>query len=237
MRITALILWLCLFALQGHPQDRLLSGRVYDLNTRIPVPGILVSNPAKGRQATADSTGSFRLSAGIGDLLIFSGSGYLTDTLLVIDHADREVFMRPPNYLLKEVAISSAAPDLGAYRDPDFHGQPVVYQRDEDGNPVGGLIFRISYWNKDSKRERRSKKRLARAELDTEIYELFSPDNIGKYIPLKGANLQQFIDLYRPPAELYRSGRFDLVLYLNDKYREYLTLPEEKRRLPPLKGF
>ncbi|HEY0895643.1 MAG TPA: carboxypeptidase-like regulatory domain-containing protein [Sphingobacteriaceae bacterium] len=235
MRISAIILWLCFSALSAHPQDRLLSGRVYDLTTRSPLPGMLVSNAATGRQTATDSTGAFRFPAGIGDLLVFSGAGYQTDTILVINHADREVLMRPNNYLLKEVAISSATPNLGEYRHPDFHGQTVAYQRDEDGNPVGGLIFRISYWNKDSRKERRSKKRLAQARLESEIYELFSPLNIGKYIPLKGQALQNFIDLYRPPVNLYRSGGFELVLYLNDKYREYLALPEAQRRLPPLK--
>ncbi len=239
MRISAkilfLILLLCLSSLASHPQDRLLSGRVYELSTRDPVPGILVSNPAKDLKTTTDSTGFFRLPGTIGNLLVFSGSGYLTDTMLVIDHAPREVLMRGVNHLLNEVAVSSAAPNLGAFRDPDYHGQTVAYQHDDDGNPVGGLIFRISYWNKDSRKERRSIRRLEKARLESGIYELFSPLNIGKYIPLKDQALQNFINLYRPPVSLYRSAGFNLVLYLNDKYREYLALPEEERRLPPLK--
>jgi hypothetical protein len=237
MRIAVIVVLLSLALLEAHSQNRTSAGRVYELHTRIPLPEIVIRNTSNGHSARTDSTGYFRNEAGINDLLVFSGFSYQNDSILVIDHAEREVFLRPTVHQLNEVTVSSAAPRLGELRHPEFHGQTVVYQRDDNGFFKGGLAFRISYWNKDTKKERRAHKRLKQAELQSEIYTLFSPIEMAKYIPLKGQDLQNFIDLYRPSVDMYRSGEFNLLLYLNEKYREYLALPEDKRRLPPLKGF
>lgn len=236
MRFITVIIGWCLVCLKLNAQDRPATGRVYELDTRRPLAGITVNNPGLGRVTTTDSTGFFRLPARNGNLLIFSGPGFRTDTILVIDHSEREVFMRPLEHLLKEVLINSAPISLGEFRDPEYHGQTVVYQRDKDDNPVGGLVFRISYWNKDSRKERRAMKRLAQAETAFQIDALFTPEHIGRYVPLKGEELQNFIGLYRPSVAVYRSASFNLLVYLNEKYKEFLVLPEEKRRLPPLVG-
>ena len=213
-----------------------ISGRVFELNTRIHLPQINILNTTTGKTSQTDSTGAFRIPGRNGDLLVFSGFAYQTDSILIIDKTFREIFLQPKQHALREVKINSAPVNIGEYRHPEFHGQTVVYQRDDDGNYKGGVAIRLSYWKKDSKRERRSHKRLKQAETETEIYNLFSPLNVGNYIPLKGRELQNFIDLYQPSVDLFRSGRFDFLYYLNEKYKEYLSLSEDKRKLPALKN-
>lgn len=236
MRFLLVVFFLVGFILPGRGQES-LQGRVYEINTRIALPEISIRNQSNQTTVKTDSAGRFRILAKPGDLLLLTGFSYQPDTILVIDYRYREVFLTPKAHLLKEVKVNSAPVNLGELRDPEFHGQKVVYQRDEDGNYKGGIAIRLSYWNKDSKKERRSQKRLKEAELKSEIYARFNPANVGKIVPLKGQALQDFIDLYRPLVEQYRSPEFDFVLYLNEKYRDYLALPEDQRKLPDLKSL
>ena len=124
--------------------------------------------------------------------------------------------------------------NLGSLRDPEYHGQSVVYQVDENGSKKGGIIIRLWYWNKDSKKERRAQRRLKDEEILKKIDRLFSPVNIARYVPLKGAVLDDFIALYRPAVKEYKSPAFNLVLYLSGCYKKFKALPPEKRKLPPL---
>jgi hypothetical protein len=156
---------------------------------------------------------------------------------------DREVFMQPQTTMLNQVNItdtsgrtSQAAKNM-KFVDPDFHGQTAVYQRDDKGDLKGGVALRLHYFTKDDN----DKKKAANLEKDRAVREqisnVFSADNISKYVPLRGEDLDDFILLFIPEVKTYSRHDFNLLTYLNECYKTWLTLtPEQKRAAQLIKN-
>jgi len=71
------------------------------------------------------------------------------------------------------------------------------------------------------------------ATLD-QIAQVFSPENIAKYVPLKDTDLTNFILLYIPSVKTYTSSDFNLSAYLNASYKKFLELTPEQRNAAQL---
>ena len=57
----------------------------------------------------------------------------------------------------------------------------------------------------------------------------FSPDNLKDYIPLKGQEMTNFIIMYTPTIQTYTDPAFNLVIYIDSNYKEFLKIPKEQR--------
>lgn len=210
-----------------------LSGKVYELGTRVILPGVKVQNTNTRDNTLTNAAGVFSIKAKAGDILIFESFAYKPDTVLVTNTRYLEVYLQPQNTSLKEVTIQNQSTKLGKLRDTTLHNQPVTYLRDASGAPIGGIAIRFSY-GKNSQ-EKRNEKLGYDTVATREIDKAFSPANVSRYVPLKGVQLKQFIALYRPTIKQYKAPNFNMTLYLNDCYKKYKALPPEKRRLAPLK--
>jgi hypothetical protein len=217
----------CVISVSGQA---LLKGRVYENKTRITLDGVWVENLTTKQGVTTDADGKFKLKARIDDILVFKKFSYISDTVLVTDLHEMEVFMVPQVILLNNVDVYTAeAPHMNTYYDPQFHGQTMVYQRDADLNYKGGMIFRLWYWKKDTKKREQREQLIKEQKMQTEIARIFKPKVIGKYVPLKNDELNDFISLYTPAPNIYFGKDFNLAGYLNNCYKAYLQLPSEKR--------
>ena len=225
---------LLLLCLEVNAQD-VLDGRVYELGTTMPLTDVRVSNVNSGKSTITNSEGRFKLPAKKGDVIALYLYSYQPDTVFLIELKARDFFLQPISHELNAVTVEGVKTQLGSLVDKT--PQNVTYQRNPDGSPKGGLVFRLSYWNKDSKKERRALRKLKDFELQEEIDRVFSLAFISQYTPLRGVELNDFRSLYRPSVQLYKSPGFDLLLYLNDVYKEFKTLPPEKRKLPLLVPF
>jgi|GEM_PF-1005874 len=212
-------------------------GKVFELETSIPLEKVKVDNINSGKSTFSDSAGRFKIEAKASDVIAFTLYSYLPDTAFLINLNFKEFYLQPKSHQLSEVAITGVKINAGSMVDTEFHGQTVRYQYNEDGSRKGGLVFRLWYWNKDSKKERRSQRRLKDLEIMEEIDRIFNPLFIAEHTPLKGSELLDFRDLYRPPIKLYKSAGFNIFLYLNDSYKEFKSLDPKKRKLPPLEPF
>ncbi|WP_448699670.1 carboxypeptidase-like regulatory domain-containing protein [Mucilaginibacter sp. AW1-3] len=211
-----------------------VSGKVYELGTRVVLPGVKVQNTSTKDNTQTNAAGIFSIKAKAGDILIFESFAYKSDTVLVTSTRYLEIFMQPQNTNLKEVTVKDQSTKLGKLRDTAFHNQTVRYQRDENGNYKGGVSINFGY-GKSSKEKRNEK--LSYDTLATKaIDKAFSPANVSKYVPLKGVDLKQFIALYRPTIKQYKAPNFDMTLYMNDCYKKYKALPPDKRKLASLKA-
>lgn len=216
-----------------------LTGRVFEYHTRIPIGGAKIENLNTHVVVTSDTGGRFTIPAAKRDLIAFSALSYKTDSVSVTSLNYKEIFLESTNKELKEVNINSnnVAVNKGAAFVPPYvppsplGGQTLLYQTDNAGNAVGGLKVMVP-GSKDKANEAR--KEQARLEADdktqVEIKKRFSVDNLKNYVPLEGQELQNFIILYTPSVKLYRSRNFDFPLYVNEKYKEFVKLPEEKRK-------
>jgi hypothetical protein len=211
-----------------------LTGKVYELNTHITLPSIKVQNTRTKDNTLTNANGIFTIQAKAGDILILDGFSYQPDTVVVVNARYLEICLTPQNTTLKEVKIENTSTKLGNLKDPSLQNQTLDYQRDASGAPIGGIAIRFGY-GKNGK-EKRDEQFVYDQQATEEINKVFSPDNIGKYVPLKDLELKQFIGLYRPTIKQYKAPNFDLTLYLNDCYKKFILLTPDQRKLPVLKA-
>lgn len=211
------------------------SGRVLENKTRIVLNGVIVENLRNKLKARTGTDGRFSIAANVGDLLVLRSFSYQPDTLLITDMHDREVFMQPLNTMLNQVNItdtnghtSSAAKNM-KYIDPEFHGQAFVPQRDINGDFKGGVALRLHYFTKDDNDKRKAASLEKDRAVREQISSVFTAENIGKYVPLKGQDMDNFILLFIPEVKTYTNHEFNLLTYLNECYKTWLTLsPDQK---------
>jgi hypothetical protein len=223
-----LLFLFCITASCVFGQD-VLKGKVYEIKTNIAIAGVQVSDITNKEVTTTDDKGHFSINAKKGDLVIFNGFTYEPDTLLVTS-LSQDVYLTPRQNMLKEVKVTrDSTTKFNNYHDPMYHGQPVVYQRDADFRPVGGIAIRFNDSYSSEKKHARLEKEVQDQQTQEEINKVFSADNLAKYVPLKGDDLKGFIALYMPTPEVYKDPAFNLLVYLNDSYKKFQALPEDKR--------
>jgi hypothetical protein len=223
----------CAFTL--HAQT-VFNGRVFENKTRITLHGVIVENLGNKLKAITGDDGRFSIAAKVGDLLVLKSFGYQPDTLLLTDMHDKEIFMEPQRTELNQVTItdsstnSTQAAKNMQYYDPQFHGQTIVYHRDDKEQFDGGIIIRMHYFKGDENKKNKAEQKEHQRILSEEISEIFTADNISHYLPLKGADLDNFLLLYTPDIKVYNSKDFNLLAYLNTSYKTFLTLTPDQRK-------
>ena len=214
-----------------------LSGRVLESKTRIALKGVRVRNLVNRFVAATDEKGNFSISAKQGDILIFTLVAFKTDTLLLTDLHDREIFMLPDVNMLKQVTITDSSGRTGNARknmvlpyDPEFHGQVLSYHRNSKEEYDGGLTLRMHYFTKDDRDKRKAALKEEDRKIAEQIEYIFTTENIGRFIPLKGIDMNNFLMLYTPDVERYKDKQFNLPTYLNACYKEWQTLSDTDKK-------
>lgn len=236
-----LIVCFCFLGILTASGQSVFSGRVLEYKTRIALASVRIQNLTNGLKTISLKDGQFGIAAKPGDLVIFTSFAYQPDTVLITDMHAREIFMTPKTNMLNQVNITDTSgravegPNLVPY-DPMFHGQAVVYQRDADFRPVGGIAVRLHYWTKDERQKRKAAQSVKDREISERISAIFTPASISNYVPLKGADMDDFLLLYTPEVKEYTDKKFELVPYLNACYQNWQTLTPEQRKAGEIFG-
>ena len=97
-------------------------------------------------------------------------------------------------------------------------------------NSIIQLNFAQKFLKKYSDK-RKKEAQLGKNEGTTqEIAKVFSPDNLKNYIPIAGQEMDNFIILYTPNINTYTASDFNLTVYIDKCYQEFLKIPKEKRQ-------
>ncbi|MXV50504.1 hypothetical protein GS399_05920 [Pedobacter sp. HMF7647] len=218
-----------------------IKGSIRDLLTDKPIPDVTVINQKNFELTKSDSVGNFSITAKNGDLLVLKSFVYQTDTLLITSQKPITIYLVSKQNMLKEVTVKGVKTNLGDMIDREFHGQTITNQIDKKYYPasgnkqdIGGVVVHVGYGENKAAAKRRKIER--EFSLYSEIDSVFSEKNVGNYVPLREADLRDFIDLYKPSIKTYTQSGFNLAVYLNDSYKEFMALPPDKRKLPPLKS-
>lgn len=223
-----LLLVLCVSVSAAFGQD-VFKGQVYENKTHITIAGAAVMNITNKGFTTTDDKGRFSIGAKKGDIVVFGGFAYEPDTL-VVTSLTQDVYLEPRGKMLNEVKVKTdSTKRFNHYYDPMFHGQPVVYQRDADFRPTGGIALRFNDSHGSEKKRAKLAKEMSEQSTQDEINKVFSPENIAKYVPLKGDDLKGFIALYTPTPEDYKQPNFNLLIYISDCYKKFQALPQDQR--------
>ena len=230
-----LVLFFCLYLPCAHAQQK-LQGIVFENGTRVPLGGIRIQNTRTKLTIETDIKGKFSIDAKVNDVLVLQGFAYLPDTVLLTDLKLHEIFMLPGKTMLKQVDVHNQEIKTGSFQDTskskspfEYHGQSMIYQRDENGNLKGGVAFRI--WSNHSGERKRKKLEKFHNDEETrlQIDRIFSPQNLTKYLPLKPEELGSFKSRYIPTVKVFTANDFNLVAYLSACYKEFIKLPPQKR--------
>lgn len=200
-------------------QAQTLRGSVVEEGTKNKMTDVFIRDLNSRQNTLTDTKGEFAIRTAVGHTLVFSSPGYTSDTLYVINLLTRRIEMRSLSIALREVTIRAA---------PRFNPQaeyPEVYQRSK--------VYALSpssWFGRDGKQARRLKHYFEREVQERHVDSVFSRLYVGSLVPLRGQDLDDFITLYRPTYAFLRSNTGpSLAVYVNDAYKKWQALPEEKR--------
>lgn len=231
----------CCLLVQVAYSQQILKGRVFENKTRIPLAGIKIQNTSSKQLTETDSNGRFSIKADVNNILVLTGFAYRADTVMLTGLKEMEIFLEPQKNMLNEVKVTTSEatvtpnqPASFSFYNPDFHGQTIAKLTDDKGNYKGGIAIRLWWWKKDGRRQKKLEQQAIDDNVQLEISKAFASANLAKYLPLKNAELTGFSARYMPTAAAVRADSFNLLLYLNACYKEFIKLPPEQRTAPDI---
>ncbi|HWZ03621.1 MAG TPA: hypothetical protein VNX40_08390 [Mucilaginibacter sp.] len=215
-----------------YAQDQ-LTGRVYENKTNVFLQGVKVEDLKTHVMTMTGKDGSFAIKATVGDVVCFSNFSYRSDTLYISDLKYVQVFLDLRQNMLNEVKVTNQQIKGNAGFAPQIergplNSQSVTYQTDENGNYVGGVKLRVFDGGPTQKQREKAVDDKERQKQG--ILKVFNADNLKKYLPITGQEMQNFIILYMPDPNVFYGDTFNLVSYINTCYEEFQKIPLEDRQ-------
>jgi hypothetical protein len=232
MRQFLFLILFSVLATTVFAQDQ-LTGRVYENQSKVFLQGVRVEDLKSHTMTMTGPDGSFTIRAAVGDLVCFTNSNYKPDTLYVADLKYVQVFLDPRVNMLQEVNVTNQEIKKNAgfstQKQPGLLGsETVLYQTDANGNTIGGLKMNIADGGETPKQH---EAKVSRSEAQKEqIRKVFNAENLKKYLPITGQEMENFIIMYTPDINTYFAPTFNLVSYLNASYEEFNKIPVEQRQ-------
>lgn len=217
--------------------QKAVTGGVFDYdNKSFPLQKVTVRNINNSRVTVTGAAGQFTIQANKGDLLEFSLPGYHTDTLYLTNMESKTVYLPTQSTALKQVDVRGAkvSDDLNA-ANPNPHTSNRVTGIQPTGNNSRAGGVGLSFGG-DGRKERAKVAALdERAAYEAEISRNFSPEHITDLIKIKGQELKDFMNMFRPSVIKVKSDSpFNYDYYIAQAYQTWLKLPPEGRKLAPV---
>ena len=217
-----------------------INGKVYDFeNKKRPLQNVRVRNLTSDKLSYTQSSGTFKLSAKIGDLLEFSLSGYHTDTLYLINLLPKTIYLPVGTTDLNEVNILGAKINNRIYTpDPDIEEFKQVQTDGLRGkgntDRAGGIKLNLGY-RKHRENQEKLKRLDSTDKYETEINGKFTDAFVSELTALKGKELKDFMERYRPTVNLVSAENpFDYTNYIIKAYSRWKKMSPAERSVPAM---
>lgn len=215
-----------------------ITGKIYDGKNDSVLAGVTVMNITGKRFVLSDRTGQYAIAAGENDLLVFSYSGYATDTIPVENYMFYTRFdmtLKPRPIELQGVTVVAANYQTDSLNRQAYYKH--ILSKREPGitgrnTPAGfGIsLSPISHFSRESRQRRALKKRLAQEEKESYIDHLFSAELVKRLTRLDGDSLRLFMYTKRPAYDFCRkSSPEEMIIYISDCLKEFRK-PQLKSR-------
>ncbi|QNK62301.1 hypothetical protein H7F33_17415 [Pedobacter sp. PAMC26386] len=226
-RITLIILF---FSFVAKSQE--LKGTVADRTTQLRLGQVEVLNRQTRKKTTTNEKGEFSIAAYVGNVLVFYQPGYIPDTLFLVDLKPVKRYLALNNKLLHTVVIKA-----GAFNPEVEYAE--VYNKAKFIRLAQNKPFMLSpsrLFGKEGRDARRFKRKLELEKSERKIDERFNESAVTSLTPLKGAELDYFMVLYRPSLKvLDKLDEEDFRFYLMNAYKMFKALPDTGRISPSLR--
>jgi hypothetical protein len=214
-----------------HVKAQEVQGTVADRTSQVRLENVEIVNENTKQKTTTNSKGVFRIKALPNHILVFHQPGYLPDTLFLVDLKPVKRYLTLNNTLLNTVEIKAGEfnPEV-EYADVYRKAKAVSIATNR---PF--IFYPSKYFSKEGKFARRFKRKLEREKDERKIDRRFNEAAVKVLTPLKGAELDYFMVLYRPSVKaLDKMDEEDMKFYLMNSYKKFKALPAEKRVSPLL---
>lgn len=210
-------------------QAQTLKGIVMELDSSKPIQQVEVKNVRTDVLVETTASGEFSIDANVNDLLTFGYPGYRLDTLVVVDHELKRVYMTPlKNFnILEDVEIT----DLS-----DVQLEEEIRLARERGKSVhtaqgGGIAVSPSrLFGREAKEARRRYELLIEEKENRVINARFNEGIITPITPLKGRDLDLFMVKFRPSYEFVEQSDDEQIrLYIMDSYKEFKNMNQSEK--------
>jgi hypothetical protein len=233
-RYTCITILLTAFFYCASAQQRIVRGRIFRDQTDEVLMGVDIDNISQQLHRQSDLGGNFKISAKVGDILVFSNIGYLSDTVRVLSYiidSGYNVMLRPETRSLPMVSVQG---DLNKYqldslkRREDYRyiydrTAPKIAGGTTPSNGVGIGLSPVTYFSKKEKEVRHLRKRLGQNEQNYYVDYKFSRSYVAKLTRLQGDSLQLFMKRYTPSYSFCRKTSSDgMMLYINESLKSFL---------------
>ncbi len=230
--IIRYILTICLLiAILPLAAQKTVKGRVNDFtyDTIAPLPRATVTNISRGSSVSADNSGYYTINANENDSLIFSFSGFISDTVKV----QEQFFISGYDAaLIERAAFLAGVTVMADYRrDSIRRRQEYAYAYEKRLGITGGhtpsagagiVLSPSAIFSKERKANKRLKTRLLKQEEDAYVDYVFSPAWVSSLTGLKDEALKSFMNEYRPSYEFCRQrSKGEMITYVSDKFKEF----------------
>jgi hypothetical protein len=219
-------------SISATAQNKLVWGYLRDSATRLPIPLASVKNLSTGQTVMTNNDGRFRINLSKNQYLGFAAVDYHFDTLQYSAKRQGQdtlqLVLRPLAHSLGNVTVTARGMNRyqrdSVERRNEFlkdvgHMQPVMAQ------PAygAGVAISLDHFSKKEKNKRKSYDFYEENEKEEYINYRFPAELVTEFTGLKGEQLQDFMQRYRPEYEWLRkhTSEEDIKYYLNDKLKLY----------------
>jgi hypothetical protein len=226
--------------------QQVLTGRIRRRSGDEMLPSVSVINHTQKKTNISDAGGNYRIIAKPGDTITFTSAGYKPDTAFVsawmFGEKDGYLIALEPNLVeLPSVRVDDASnyqkdslkrKEEYAWVYPIHRRKLIGSETVQDG--VGISISPIDYFSAKETQRRRLRQRLKQEEIDYYIDFRFPAAYVSRVTGLHGDSLRIFLYRYRPSYSFCRkASNEDILLYINDKLKNYLTTSAQIRQTVP----
>jgi len=230
-----------------------LKGFVKDASTRLPIQNAQIITAKT--TIWSDKAGEFNLvNVGVGEKIVVRVFGYeilesIVSSKMLSESA--HFYLQQSTFALKEVEIQTKRnyktdslrlrkeyAAVFAYKTPDFTDMFVKVDPNyrspfANVNPNStasilkfNALSAFSLFGKKNKSKSKFKSILEKGEEANYVNHLFSKEKVQEFTPLKGEDLEKFMNKYRPSIlELKKMTGYELVQYIKKSYAAYAQLP------------
>lgn len=225
MKPTYFLLIIALFIVSTASAQDVLKGSVYEKNKSDKIPNVFVKDVTNKQITITDDNGNFSIHTATGHTLILNCPGYVSDTLYVTDMRPKRIEMVSQTISLRQVNVTASKEAFDPRKE-----YPEIYTKSRVS-----VMSPSTWFSKEGKDARRLKRYFQHDEEERQIDEAFNVDYVKSVVPLRGAELENFMSLYRPSyAFLKNNNAPSMTAYINDAFKKYQALPASKKVLPKL---
>jgi hypothetical protein len=215
-----------------------LRGMTYTAKGGHVLAGVSIANLNSRIAQMSSEDGSYSILVREGDKVTFFSIGYKVDTVKVSEGMLRFGY---DDYLTEQIVTLDPVRVFSDYRhdsierknyyDKIYHTETRITGGNTPQYGFGIVLSPVSYFSKEKNETRRLKKKLKNDEQNFYIDAVFPPAFVSSITGLRGDTLLNFMYRYRPSYKYCRAhNRTDMILYINDRYKDYMNTGSKRRR-------